>query len=97
MHPTPGQPQAPQDDILEDSVVPPQDGFRKVYMGEIADPLFPAHPEPAETPEDELTQAALADPGHAYPEHPQPAPTAWRMVMLLLLGAGALAYVFWKR
>lgn len=91
------QPQPPQDDILDDSVVPPQDGFRKVCMGEIADPIFPPHPEPEETPEDELTQAALADPGHAYPEQVQQAPTAWRTVMLLLLGAGALAFVFWKR
>lgn len=94
MQPTPGHRESTN---LDDSVVPPQDGFRKVYFGEIADPLVAPHPEPPEASEDELTQAALMDTGHAYPEQTEPMPTAWRSVMLLLIGAGALAYVFWKR
>ncbi len=85
------------EDPLTDSVVPPQDGFRKIYFGEIGDPLVPPHPEPPEAPEDELTQAALSDGARSYPEHTQPAPTAWRAVAMLLVGAFALAYLFLRR
>jgi hypothetical protein len=46
------------------------------------------------TPEDELTRAALSDPGVA--EAPG-RPTLWRLVAVLVFAVGALAIVFWKR
>jgi hypothetical protein len=73
-----------------------QDTFRKVYLGEVADPLFPPHPAPPETPEDELTEAALAD---ATPQAPEFVShrTAWRLIFLLVLAVAALAYIFGGR
>jgi len=73
-----------------------QDSFRKVYLGEISDPLFPPHPGSPETPEDELTQAALADTGAAEVHGSLAQPTVWRLVTLLAFAVFALAIVFWK-
>jgi len=73
-----------------------QDTFRKVLMGEVADPLFPPHPGAPESPEDELTQAALEDPGASELEASHAQPTLWRLVTLLAFAVIALAVVFWK-
>ena len=73
-----------------------QDTFRKVYLGQVSDPLFPPHPGPAETPEDELTRLALEDPLASEPE-PQGAPTLWRLIALVAFAVIALSIVFWWR
>ena len=73
-----------------------QDTFRKVYLGQVSDPLFPPHPEPAETPEDELTRLALEDP-LAFEPVPQGGPTLWRVIALLAFAVIALSIVFWWR
>jgi hypothetical protein len=74
-----------------------QDTFRKVYFGQLSDPIYPA-PEPGEeTPEDDLTRAALSDPDALKGETFDPRPTSWRWVFLLLLAVAALGTVFWKR
>jgi hypothetical protein len=75
---------------------PRQDGFRRVYLGQVADPLIPPHPGSPEAPEDELTQAALEDPGTGVRDIPLLKPTLWRVVFLLVLAVFALAVVFWK-
>lgn len=74
-----------------------QDTFRKVYFGQISDPLIPEPRVPVDTPDDELTRAALADPDALKGEVVEGGPTAWRWVFLLLLAVAALAIIFWKR
>ncbi len=51
--------------------------------------------QPADVAEDELTRAALADPGEA--SLPEPGPTLWRVVALLVFAVVALGIVFWNR
>lgn len=72
-----------------------QDTYRKVMLGEVSDPLFPPHPGAPEAPEDELTQAALDDPG-TEPPVSQGQPTVWRIVALLAFAVIALSIVFWR-
>lgn len=75
-----------------------QDGFRKVMLGELADPLFPPHPGEPESSEDELTRAAVEDPEALNVQRVHPAPTFWRFVALLVCAVVALAVVFrWLR
>jgi hypothetical protein len=78
----------------EEDPTPRQDTFRKVYLGQVCDPLFPVYPEPAETPEDELTRLALEDPLATEPE-PQDRPTLWRLLLLVAVAVIALGIVFW--
>jgi hypothetical protein len=73
-----------------------QDTFRKVYLGQVSDPLFPPHPEPPETPEDELTRLAMEDPSATEPEA-QGGPTVWRLIALVFFAVIALGIVFWRR
>ncbi|WP_306590763.1 hypothetical protein [Geothrix sp. 21YS21S-4] len=49
----------------------------------------------APAPEDELTRAALADPGIV--DVPADRPTLWRVVAVVVLAVGALGIVFWNR
>lgn len=70
-----------------------QDSFHKVVLGQVSDPLVRPHPEPPETEEDELIRAALGDPNSDVLKG-RPEPTAWRLVLILLLGAIALGIVF---
>jgi hypothetical protein len=73
-----------------------QDSFRRVYFGQLSEPLVRPHPEPPEAEEDELTRAALGDP-EAGLEHGHDEPTAWRLVLIALVAAVALAIVFGRR
>ena len=50
---------------------------------------------PAE-PVDELTQAALSDPGDVNQGGPHDAPTLWRVLTVIAVAVAALAIVFWK-
>ncbi len=74
----------------------PDGAWRRTAFGQIAEPLVPPHPEPPEAPEDELTQAALADPHGTIRDMPNTHPTFWRLVFLIVLCVGALAFVFWR-
>ena len=76
---------------------PHQDSFRRVYLGQVSDPLVPPHPEAPEATEDELTREALEDPAQTVRDMTQLKPTLWRVVFLVGLGVLALAIVFWKR
>lgn len=74
-----------------------QDTFRKIYLGQVSDPLIPSHPEPPESPEDELTRLALEDPQASEPS-PGGGPTLWRLILLITFAVLALGIVFgWKR
>lgn len=73
-----------------------QDTFRKVYLGQVSDPLIPAPPRPEEAPEDELTRLALEDP-MAHESAPPSGPTLWRSLALVVLAVLALGFVFWWR
>lgn len=84
----PGEPE-----ILE---VHPRDSFHRIIFGQVEEPLFPAPRTPSETPEDDLTRAALDDPaGHTLDVH-DTGPTLWRFVVLIAVVVVALAIVFWK-
>ena len=86
------EPEEPE--ILE---VHPQDSFHRIIFGQVEEPFFPAPNVPSDTPEDELTRAALNDPAaHTLDIHDSP-PTLWRFVVLIILVVAALAIVFWKR
>ena len=75
-----------------------QDGFRKVLLGEVADPLFPPHPGEPEASEDELTRAAVEDPAALTVQRVHSEPTFWRFVAILVCAVLALAVVFrWLR
>jgi hypothetical protein len=77
---------------------PGQDmAWRRVYMGQVADPLVPPHPEPPESPEDELNRAAMEDPGASTRDMTESRPTLWRVVVLIVLAVVALAVVFWRK
>ena len=69
------------------------DSFHQVVLGQVSEPLVRPHPEPPEAEEDELTRAALGDPDSDVLVG-RPEPTAWRLVMILLVAAGALWIVF---
>ena len=84
------EPEAPDQATLH------QDGFRKVYLGQVSDPIFPSHPEPPEAPEDELTQQAIHDPDAGIRDAALPAPLFWRVLFLVFLAVVALAIVFWR-
>lgn len=83
----------------EAPLAPPQDTFRKVYFGPLADPLIPAvREDPAPDAEDELTRAALEDPDAQQLNLPQDGqPTLWRLVVLILFAVAALGIVFVRR
>jgi hypothetical protein len=57
--------------------------------------LCPRCAPPEVQDEDALTRAALLDP-HADASMPERGPTGWRLVFLILVAVGALAFVFWK-
>lgn len=81
-------------EILE---IHPKDSFHRIIFGQVEEPLFPAPDTRSDTPEDDLTRAALNDPaGHTIDIHETP-PTLWRLVVLILVVVVALAIVFWKR
>ena len=71
--------------------------WRTVYFGQVSRDLVPYHPEPPEAPEDELTREALEDPAALQQQSSgNPAPTLWRLIVVLLVAVGALAVVFWR-
>ena len=87
--------EAPDPSLDPEQAILHQDTYRKLVLGEVADPLFPPHPGLPETSGDELTRAALEDPAAAQVHAGDPSPTVWRLVTLLVVAAGALAVVFW--
>jgi hypothetical protein len=74
-----------------------QDSFRRIYFGQLSEPLISEPPTPDPTPDDELTRAALEDPAGRDIDWVDPMPTSWRWIFLMVLGIVALATVFWKR
>jgi hypothetical protein len=74
-----------------------KDGYRNVMFGQIADGLLPPHPGEPESPESDLSQAALSDPAASELERQNINPTPWRAIVVITLAAIALAIVFWKK
>jgi len=87
-------PQPPADAPLE---LGAQDSFRRIYFGQLSEPLIAEPRTPNPTPEDGRARAALGDPAGRDLEWVDPGPTSWRWIFLLALGIVALATVFWKR
>lgn len=71
----------------------PQDGFRRVILGQASDPLFPPHPGPPEVPEEELTQEALADTYHARRRRKWGFSPLWPVLALAALALIVLSLV----
>lgn len=84
------QPEAPQPLTHPEA---PGD-WRPVIMGQISGALVPPHPEPPEASEDDLTQAAMSDPDGLVEQEPDPHPTFWRVLVVVLIAVGALSVVF---
>lgn len=70
--------------LIVDAVETPGEPFRCVDCGS----LIPA-------PEDELTRAAMEDPGAL--DAADDRPTVWRLVVVIAFAVVALTIVFWKR
>lgn len=68
-----------------------QDGFRKVLLGQVADPIFAPTRKPSGITDDELTAQSLADPRRWMRHHRHPAPALWRWLLLVAVGAIALS------
>jgi hypothetical protein len=70
-----------------------------VYFGQLSQDLVPYHPDPPEAPEDELTQMALADPDSVIRSEASPdgSPSFWRLLTVVAVAVGSLAFVFWRR
>ena len=81
-------------DAVPQEEIRPQDTFRKVYLGQVSDPLVPPPACPLEPLEDELTRLALEDPMALEPP-PEGRPTVWRLVGLITFAVLALGIVFW--
>lgn len=75
-----------------------KDAWKVVYFGQLSRELVPYHPDPPETPEDELTEAALSDPESSTRGEPRSPgrPTLWRALTVLGVAIIALALVFWR-
>jgi hypothetical protein len=53
--------------------------------------------EPSGEPLDELTRAALNDPGNVNAVGSEPGPpTLWRVLVVIAVAVAALAMVFWR-
>jgi hypothetical protein len=76
--------------------VHPQDSFHRIIFGQVEEPLFPAPNSPSDTPDDDLTRAALNDPAAHTIDIQETPPTLWRLVVLITLVVVVLAIVFWK-
>lgn len=63
-----------------------------VLTGQVTGTPPQAHPH--EGYEDELTQAALSDPAGLEEPAPDPHPTFWRVLVVVLIALGALSIVF---
>lgn len=72
----------------------PANTWKPVIMGQVSGDLLPPHPGAPEASEDELTQAALSDPADVAYEEPDPHPTFWRVLVIVLIAVGALSVVF---
>lgn len=90
---TPDPGAAPEEPLPPSHVGDPE-AWRPVIMGQLSEPLVPPHPEPPETPEDELTRAALEDPAAQLHDARPPLPGTWRLVILVLIAVAALSLVF---
>jgi len=74
-----------------------KDAWKVVYFGQLSRDLVPYHPDPPEAPEDELTQAALADPESVIlGDRAGGNPTFWRALTVVAVAITALALVFWR-
>jgi len=86
------------EDSRPDSTEIHQDTFRKVYFGQVSDPLYPSHPGPPENPYDELERAALEDPAAEESKGTETPSAVWRLVSLFLVAIAALGLVFlWRK
>ncbi len=68
--------------------------WKPVVVSRVEVEGLPMHPECAESAEDELTRAALSDPGDVACQEPDPHPTFWRVLIVGLIVLGALSVVF---
>lgn len=85
-----------RDEVPRDQIVR-HDCFRQVYLGQLSDPIYPAHPEPPEAEEDELTRIALADPEAQNRDRVSTEPTFWRVLAVFLFAVLALGVVFFLK
>ena len=67
-----------------------QDTFRKVLLGQVADPIFPAAAQQLQVGEDELIRQALRDRGSRMRSQGLAFQPLWRWLSVVLLGSVAL-------
>ena len=70
-----------------DPATRPQDSFRKVMLGQVSDPIFPATTQPAPVSEEELASQALHDRGSRTRSHGLAYQPLWRWLSVVLLGS----------
>jgi hypothetical protein len=70
-----------------------QDTFRKVLLGQVSDPIFPASAQQAQVGDEELARQALQDRGGRMRSHSLAFLPLWRWLSVVLLGSIALLLV----
>jgi hypothetical protein len=88
--PSPGVP-APEVE-LPDQATRHQDTYRKVMLGQVADPIFPPAAQPPTLSEEEFMAQAIGDPGPRL-RNRHHVPPLWRWLFLVFLVSIALSIV----
>jgi hypothetical protein len=82
---------------LPDQATRYQDTYRKVMLGQIADPIFPSTSQPPDVSEEEFMLQAIEDRGARMRNHRRPIPAIWRFLFLVILSSIALSIVLLRK
>jgi hypothetical protein len=89
-NPSPGTPEPEAE--LPDQATRHQDSYRKVILGQAADPIFPSTSQPLNVSEEEFMLQALEDKGPRM-RNRHHVPPLWRWLFLVILVSVALSIV----
>ena len=88
---SPGTPEPETE--LPDQATRHQDSYRRVILGQAADPIFPSTSQPPNISEEEFMLQALGDPGPRM-RNRHHVPPLWRWLFLVILVSIVLGIVF---
>jgi hypothetical protein len=88
---SPGPPEPETE--LPDQATRHQNSYRKVMLGQVADPIFPSTSQPSDVSEEEFIQQAVEDHGPRM-RNRHHVPPLWRWLFLVILVSIVLGIVF---